>query len=205
MSGKLLILRKMLMQLTASGHRTLIFSQSRRMLDVIESVLKDPSSRISVPRQKNTNKNKKNAPEESEGEENTSSDFGRERQTGGDSTTFSAEAGSSSLDQDSASSLCDFSETVQPRLAEKRNIRCTRLDGTVIGTGKRQALIDQFNSPSDSSTAPDCMLLTTQVGALGITLTGADRVIIFDPAWNPTVDSQVRLCLSQGKHPACLP
>ncbi len=33
-------------------------------------------------------------------------------------------------------------------------------------------------------------LLTTQVGGLGLTLTAADRVIIVDPAWNPSVDNQ---------------
>ena len=33
-------------------------------------------------------------------------------------------------------------------------------------------------------------LLTSQVGGLGLTLTAADRVIIVDPAWNPSVDNQ---------------
>lgn len=33
-------------------------------------------------------------------------------------------------------------------------------------------------------------LLTTKVGGLGLTLTAADRVVIFDPWWNPAVDSQ---------------
>ena len=33
-------------------------------------------------------------------------------------------------------------------------------------------------------------LLTSQVGGLGLTLTAADRVIILDPAWNPSVDNQ---------------
>jgi len=33
-------------------------------------------------------------------------------------------------------------------------------------------------------------LLTTQVGGLGLTLTKASRVILVDPAWNPSTDNQ---------------
>ncbi|KAK8951942.1 ATP-dependent DNA helicase DDM1 [Platanthera zijinensis] len=33
-------------------------------------------------------------------------------------------------------------------------------------------------------------LLTSQVGGLGLTLTKADRVIVVDPAWNPSTDNQ---------------
>ena len=35
-------------------------------------------------------------------------------------------------------------------------------------------------------------LLTTKVGGLGVNLTGADRVIIFDPDWNPSTDMQAK-------------
>lgn len=41
-------------------------------------------------------------------------------------------------------------------------------------------------------TSPDIPLfmLTTGVGGVGLTLTAADRVIIVDPSWNPSVDNQ---------------
>lgn len=35
-------------------------------------------------------------------------------------------------------------------------------------------------------------LLTTRVGGLGVNLTGADRIIIYDPDWNPSTDAQAR-------------
>lgn len=62
-----------------------------------------------------------------------------------------------------------------------------RMDGnTPIGV--RQQLVDEFNTSSEL----DVFLLTTKVGGLGVNLTGADRVIIFDPDWNPLTDVQAR-------------
>ena len=62
-----------------------------------------------------------------------------------------------------------------------------RMDGTTpIST--RQSLVDEFNSNSDVH----IFLLTTKVGGLGVNLTGADRVIIYDPDWNPSTDIQAR-------------
>ncbi len=34
------------------------------------------------------------------------------------------------------------------------------------------------------------MLLSTKATGVGLTLTGADRAIIYDPSWNPAEDSQ---------------
>lgn len=50
-----------------------------------------------------------------------------------------------------------------------------------------QTLIDRFNDDESMF----IMLLTTRTGGVGVNLTGADRVILFDPDWNPSTDMQV--------------
>ncbi|XP_046366645.2 DNA excision repair protein ERCC-6-like [Haliotis rufescens] len=62
-----------------------------------------------------------------------------------------------------------------------------RMDGTTP-ISSRQQLIDQFNKDPSIYV----FLLTTRVGGLGVNLTGANRVIIFDPDWNPSTDTQAR-------------
>ncbi len=52
----------------------------------------------------------------------------------------------------------------------------------------RIPLIDRFNH--DESIF--MFILTTRVGGIGVNLTGADRVVIFDPDWNPSTDMQAR-------------
>ena len=61
-----------------------------------------------------------------------------------------------------------------------------RMDGSTP-ISKRQMLVDAFNQDPDMH-----VLLTTKVGGLGVNLTGADRVIIYDPDWNPSTDIQAR-------------
>ncbi|KOO22805.1 DNA excision repair protein ercc-6 [Chrysochromulina tobinii] len=62
-----------------------------------------------------------------------------------------------------------------------------RLDGSTP-VGVRLQLIDEFNS--DDSIF--LFLLTTRAGGLGINLTGANRVLLVDPDWNPANDMQAR-------------
>ncbi|KAK4693524.1 DNA excision repair protein ERCC-6, partial [Lecanoromycetidae sp. Uapishka_2] len=62
-----------------------------------------------------------------------------------------------------------------------------RMDGTTL-IHSRQGLVDEFNKNPDVHV----FLLTTKVGGLGVNLTGADRVIIYDPDWNPSTDVQAR-------------
>ena len=62
-----------------------------------------------------------------------------------------------------------------------------RMDGNT-SIHSRQAMVDEFNNNPDAHV----FLLTTKVGGLGVNLTGADRVIIYDPDWNPSTDVQAR-------------
>ncbi len=61
-----------------------------------------------------------------------------------------------------------------------------RLDGDT-SVRSRIPLIDEFNQNESIFV----FLLTTRVGGIGVNLTGADRVVIFDPDWNPSTDIQV--------------
>ncbi|XP_050166743.1 DNA excision repair protein ERCC-6-like [Myiozetetes cayanensis] len=107
-SGKMQFLVGLLERLREEGHRTLVFSQSRKMLDIIELVL------------------------------------------------------------------------------SRRQFRILRIDGTVTHLTEREKRINAFQSNTNYSV----FLLTTQVGGVGITLTAASRVVIFDPSWNPATDAQ---------------
>ncbi|XP_028400404.1 DNA excision repair protein ERCC-6-like [Dendronephthya gigantea] len=106
-SGKLVFLLQLLVNLKREGHRTLVFSQSRKMLDIIQKVLKD------------------------------------------------------------------------------KGIKMIRIDGTVDNYERESRICTFQTDPSYS-----VFLLTTQVGGVGLTLTAADRVVIFDPSWNPATDAQ---------------
>ncbi|KAK7204662.1 SNF2 family N-terminal domain-containing protein [Myxozyma melibiosi] len=67
------------------------------------------------------------------------------------------------------------------------SVRYLRMDGSTP-IGSRQTLVDEYNNTPEI----DVFLLTTRVGGLGINLTGANRVIIYDPDWNPSTDVQAR-------------
>jgi len=115
-SAKLHVLHDLLLRLNKSGHRTLVFSQSTKMLDIIQRVI---SQKLTI----------------------------------------------------------------------------SRIDGQTKEKD-RQRSVDSFNSGSDI----DCMLLSTKAAGIGLTLTGADRAVIFDPSWNPADDSQaVDRCFRIGQ------
>ncbi|RDD46543.1 DNA excision repair protein ERCC-6-like, partial [Trichoplax sp. H2] len=72
------------------------------------------------------------------------------------------------------------------KVVTERGYKMLRIDGTVTKPGRRMELVQEFQTNSSYL----CFLLTTQVGGVGLNLTAADRVIIFDPSWNPATDAQ---------------
>ncbi|XP_058392157.1 DNA excision repair protein ERCC-6-like isoform X2 [Diceros bicornis minor] len=107
-SGKMIFLMDLLKRLRDEGHQTLVFSQSRQILNIIERLLKN------------------------------------------------------------------------------RHFKILRIDGTITHLVEREKRINLFQQSKDYSV----FLLTTQVGGVGLTLTAATRVVIFDPSWNPATDAQ---------------
>lgn len=78
-------------------------------------------------------------------------------------------------------------DIIEEFVRRQDGIRYLRMDGKTP-IKERQTLVDQFNNSPEI----DLFLLTTKVGGLGTNLTGANRVIIFDPDWNPSTDVQAR-------------
>ncbi|KAJ4347141.1 DNA-dependent ATPase protein rad54 [Didymosphaeria variabile] len=71
-------------------------------------------------------------------------------------------------------------------LCRSRGYGCLRLDGT-MNVSKRQKLVDKFNDPE----GPEFVfLLSSKAGGCGLNLIGANRLVLFDPDWNPAADQQ---------------
>ncbi|XP_044229225.1 DNA excision repair protein ERCC-6 [Thunnus albacares] len=108
-SGKLMVVESLLRLWFKQGHRVLLFTQSRQMLDILEVFVRE------------------------------------------------------------------------------NNYTYLKMDGTTT-IASRQPLIARYNEEKSIF----IFLLTTKVGGLGVNLTGANRVIIYDPDWNPSTDTQAR-------------
>jgi len=65
--------------------------------------------------------------------------------------------------------------------------QCCRIDGGV-SQADRQQQIKAFNTEKEYK----LFLLSTRAGGLGINLTSADTVVIFDSDWNPQQDLQAQ-------------
>ncbi|BFZ56889.1 DNA-dependent ATPase protein rad54 [Savitreella phatthalungensis] len=84
--------------------------------------------------------------------------------------------------------ISNYTQTLDmfEKLCRQRRYGCFRLDGT-MNINKRQKLVDKFNDPS----APEFVfLLSSKAGGCGLNLIGANRLILFDPDWNPAADQQ---------------
>lgn len=71
------------------------------------------------------------------------------------------------------------------RWASRKGLLYEVIDGSV-GKEERQGAVDRFNKN------PLCsiFLISKKAGGTGLNICGADRVLIFEPCWNPTLDLQ---------------
>ena len=72
------------------------------------------------------------------------------------------------------------------KLCRSRGYGSLRLDGT-MNVNKRQKLVDKFNDPNGDEFV---FLLSSKAGGCGLNLIGANRLVLFDPDWNPAADQQ---------------
>jgi SWI/SNF-related matrix-associated actin-dependent regulator 1 of chromatin subfamily A len=80
------------------------------------------------------------------------------------------------------------------KVLETMGFRFCRLDGSTPGS-ERMELIDQFNGDEQITV----FLLSTKACGLGINLTSANVVILYDIDFNPHNDAQVMINLSRQK------
>ncbi|XP_043268087.1 DNA repair and recombination protein RAD54-like [Venturia canescens] len=72
------------------------------------------------------------------------------------------------------------------KLSRKRQYRYVRLDGT-MSIKKRAKVVDNFNDPNSGDFI---FMLSSKAGGCGLNLIGANRLVMFDPDWNPANDEQ---------------
>ncbi|KAJ9150948.1 DNA repair and recombination protein rad54 [Coniochaeta hoffmannii] len=72
------------------------------------------------------------------------------------------------------------------KMCRARGYGSLRLDGT-MNINKRAKLVDRFNDPAGDEFV---FLLSSKAGGCGINLIGANRLVLFDPDWNPAADQQ---------------
>lgn len=84
--------------------------------------------------------------------------------------------------------ISNYTQTIDlfQRLCDMRGYKWVRLDGTMT-TKKRDKIVQQFNDPT---TNEFIFLLSSKAGGCGLNLIGANRLIMFDPDWNPANDGQ---------------
>ncbi|KAI9830234.1 MAG: hypothetical protein M1819_005761 [Sarea resinae] len=84
--------------------------------------------------------------------------------------------------------ISNYTQTLDvfDKLCRARGYGSLRLDGT-MNVNKRQKLVDKFNDPEGNEFV---FLLSSKAGGCGLNLIGANRLVLFDPDWNPAADQQ---------------
>ena len=72
------------------------------------------------------------------------------------------------------------------KCCDSKNWGYFRLDGQT-DVNQRQSLVNSFNN---RFTSRRIFILSARAGGVGLNITGASRVLLIEPAWNPAVDSQ---------------
>ncbi|CAH8663473.1 unnamed protein product [Schistosoma margrebowiei] len=84
--------------------------------------------------------------------------------------------------------ISNYTETLDlfERLCLQRGYNFVRLDGTMT-IKKRAKVVEQFNNPTSRDFV---FMLSSKAGGCGLNLIGANRLVMFDPDWNPANDDQ---------------
>ncbi|KAJ6189762.1 Rad54 N-terminal [Penicillium mononematosum] len=84
--------------------------------------------------------------------------------------------------------ISNYTQTLDlfEKLCRSRGYGSLRLDGT-MNIKKRTKLVDTFNNPEGQEFV---FLLSSKAGGCGLNLIGANRLVLFDPDWNPAADQQ---------------
>ncbi|KAL3997726.1 DNA repair and recombination protein RAD54-like [Acanthocheilonema viteae] len=84
--------------------------------------------------------------------------------------------------------VSNYTQTIDAfvELCQLRRYPYIRLDGTCT-IKQRAKLVEKFNDPES---AEYVFLLSSKAGGCGLNLIGANRLIMFDPDWNPANDDQ---------------
>nr|XP_027196648.1 DNA repair and recombination protein RAD54-like [Dermatophagoides pteronyssinus] len=72
------------------------------------------------------------------------------------------------------------------KLCQKRNYRYVRLDGSMT-IKEREKIIESFNH---ARSMVFIFMISSKAGGCGLNLIGANRLVIYDPDWNPANDDQ---------------
>lgn len=84
--------------------------------------------------------------------------------------------------------ISNYTQTLDlfQKLCAYRNYKSVRLDGS-MSIKKRAKVVEQFNDPENGDFV---FMLSSKAGGCGLNLIGANRLVMFDPDWNPANDDQ---------------